>query len=348
MKEIVISMISNIIISSCIIYTFMSVPYIYLHSKKINSTIVKVTMGFLSGIISVYLNSLGDAQHSNLYSLIITPIVVSFIIYGYSALFIGIIVSTALVFGNSIFYDTFAFAFFLSIITFRICKMNGLIYVIVSYCIAQGLNLIINNKAITIVGYWNLAIIKSVLSLVVLTVLYIAYNNLITFASKINRFKYASETDILTGIDNRRSIDVILDSIKTESNFCIAMIDIDDFKSVNDNYGHLFGDEVISNTAHLMKSNIRNTDFVGRYGGEEFIIILKSNISEAILIMDKIRLLIKKSSNNTPQKEIVKVTVSIGLAEHFDNKSIKQTIENADKALYKAKHGGKNKVIVYS
>ncbi|RJQ49851.1 MAG: diguanylate cyclase [Nitrospiraceae bacterium] len=129
---------------------------------------------------------------------------------------------------------------------------------------------------------------------------------------------------------------------------CI-MLDLDHFKSVNDSYGHQFGDLVLARSAEILKKLVRDTDFVARYGGEEFFIILpNTNLDGAFILAERIRTAFE---NNTFKKGGISnsVTVSIGISSTSDNNVAgdNNLITNADKALYRAKWRGRNNVCTY-
>jgi diguanylate cyclase (GGDEF)-like protein len=129
---------------------------------------------------------------------------------------------------------------------------------------------------------------------------------------------------------------------------CI-MLDLDHFKSVNDSYGHQFGDFVLAKSAGILKKLVRDTDFVARYGGEEFFIILpNTNLQGAFILAERIRIAFE---NNVFKKEEISttVTVSIGISSTSDSNVIgdEDLIANADKSLYRAKWRGRNNVCTY-
>jgi diguanylate cyclase (GGDEF)-like protein len=126
------------------------------------------------------------------------------------------------------------------------------------------------------------------------------------------------------------------------SNFSFLMIDIDNFKLINDQYGHLFGDQVIKSVASKLEKLTRDTDVVCRYGGEEFVVILcHADIEMAKQIAERIRLEIAKEKVENE----VAVTVSIGVSI-YDNQEALALIKEADDKLYLAKNSGKNKVVI--
>jgi diguanylate cyclase (GGDEF)-like protein len=163
--------------------------------------------------------------------------------------------------------------------------------------------------------------------------------------------KKASTHDQLTGLPNRR---LILDRIAAAAAlatqngkaFSLAVIDVDDFKSINDQYGHSVGDRVLVHIAHALTNSIRSHDVCARWGGEEFILLLPGVPgSQAVLIAERLRreveqLLFKELSSS------VKSSISIGVAEHQLQDKGSETIARADHALYEAKRSGRNKVAV--
>lgn len=151
--------------------------------------------------------------------------------------------------------------------------------------------------------------------------------------------------DGLTGLYNRSYMDKILSGmiknyIRKDISFSVIMLDIDNFKAINDNYGHVFGDKVLTKVAEAIRENLRYNDYAGRYGGEEFIILLSNtDIYKAVSIAESIR----KNIESLSWKHKAKVTISGGV---YENISLKKTeaIDNADKLLYKAKANGKNQI----
>ncbi len=120
------------------------------------------------------------------------------------------------------------------------------------------------------------------------------------------------------------------------------IIDIDYFKSVNDKYGHNIGDFVIVEISKLLQNNIRQTDTIGRWGGEEFIIILpNTNNIQAKNLAEKLRIIVA----NNYFVEVGTKTISVGVSTSLENDTKDSIIERADSALYKAKNTGRNKVV---
>lgn len=183
-------------------------------------------------------------------------------------------------------------------------------------------------------------------------VIMIEYSNEIINSEKIkleNKIMYEkSIRDNLTNLYNRNYIEEILDSsmeryVRDGEVFTVLMFDIDYFKAINDTYGHLQGDVVLSTVSSILVESVRNSDYVGRYGGEEFIVILKNTKEdEAKEIAERIRRNIK----DFQWENGIKVTISGGLYENHTYEK-KECIKNADDRLYEAKKNGRNQ-IVYS
>ena len=129
---------------------------------------------------------------------------------------------------------------------------------------------------------------------------------------------------------------------KNDNNdFTIIFVDIDNFKLINDKYGHLLGDEILIEFAHTLENNIRANDIVGRWGGEEFIIILdRTTMEQSIIIAEKLRTFISEKIF----KRIGHLTASFGIADYRNKDTISSLIQRADYSLYKAKEEGKNKI----
>ncbi len=163
--------------------------------------------------------------------------------------------------------------------------------------------------------------------------------------------QHLAERDSLTGLKNRRifseSFTYFLRLFKRDNTpLCLAFIDLDDFKAINDKYGHNIGDIVLKRTSKILRQNIRSTDICARWGGEEFVILfINTNIDEAKEITNKLLLNISTDVN---LKEHIKngVTASIGLTQCQDTDSIDSVINRADNAMYEAKKNGKNQIII--
>lgn len=157
--------------------------------------------------------------------------------------------------------------------------------------------------------------------------------------------KRLASTDLLTGAYSRRKFEDDVNyylSNNTDMLFSLVLIDIDNFKIVNDRYGHIKGDKVLQKVSQLIFDNIRMTDRLFRWGGEEFIIILpETKLESAKTVAEKIRDIIQ-NGNFGIEKQI---TVSLGVGEICDNENLEEIIMRIDKLMYIAKKQGGNKVL---
>jgi diguanylate cyclase (GGDEF)-like protein len=126
------------------------------------------------------------------------------------------------------------------------------------------------------------------------------------------------------------------------------MMDIDHFKEINDEYGHAAGDQVLQTMADVCRKTFRKVDTVGRYGGEEFLIILpETGASQALIAAERLRSRIAQADFET-QNARLQVTVSLGIASLETSSSLEGMVDQADKAMYAAKQAGRNRTKVYS
>lgn len=164
--------------------------------------------------------------------------------------------------------------------------------------------------------------------------------------------KKASMTDELTGIKNRRYILGVLEQQhwlverQKDYSFSVFMLDIDFFKNINDRYGHDVGDIVLKKTCRVIEKELRRIDFLGRMGGEEFLIIIPfSDVKKNLIMAERIRKNVAQNNLGNMLDE-QNITVSIGVATYQWPESIETLLKRADKALYVAKHSGRNRIII--
>lgn len=175
-------------------------------------------------------------------------------------------------------------------------------------------------------------------------------NNLLESIENVEKMKDFAYKDFLTNLYNRRyffrEMKEFMEN-NSETNFSVTMVDIDNFKSINDTYGHDAGDKVIKTLADIFIKNTKNSDLVSRFGGEEFCIVLKNiNSEDNLNYLEKIRKEVEENTTVFNDKKI-KFTISMGtiLKDNTNNISINDLIKKSDDNLYEAKETGKNKII---
>ena len=156
--------------------------------------------------------------------------------------------------------------------------------------------------------------------------------------------------DALTGLVNRRHMRELLEleqrrCVRGVRTMLLAQMDIDHFKSINDTYGHGVGDMALKAFAQTVRDNIRNSDVLARWGGEEFVLLLSdTDVAGAMLTLQRVRAAVEGTIMADAPPGL-QMTVSIGLAEHIAGEMLEVTLDRADKALYSAKRAGRNQVM---
>jgi diguanylate cyclase (GGDEF)-like protein len=191
--------------------------------------------------------------------------------------------------------------------------------------------------------YLNLAI-----SLIITAIVLLATS--LTINRYQGRLEEMATTDGLTGLSNRHAFDLLMPQAISEARraktlLLAILIDIDHFKDINDRLGHLAGDSVIQQVAMVIKAALRESDIVCRWGGEEFLVVLKGTIADqGRPLAEKIRSAVETGTFRHGET-IVSVTVSLGVATYVNGETPDQLIARADKALYEAKNRGRNLVL---
>jgi diguanylate cyclase (GGDEF)-like protein len=168
--------------------------------------------------------------------------------------------------------------------------------------------------------------------------------------AELSQLQVKAATDGLTGVWNRAAILEFLErefarSARQGNPVAVVLADLDQFKRINDTHGHLTGDAVLREAAHRMHSSIRRYDALGRYGGEEFMLVLTDcDESQAMMIAERTRSKVATDPIDTPS-ELIPVTASLGVAVCNEAKGVapSRVIDAADRALYRAKESGRNR-----
>lgn len=170
-------------------------------------------------------------------------------------------------------------------------------------------------------------------------------------AERMRTLRALMARDSLTGLFNHTAttqllVSAIANAGRNGNTVCLGMIDIDNFKSVNDTHGHPVGDQVILALSRVLLQRLRNSDIVGRYGGEEFAVILQNvSIERAAQLLDDLRQDFARIIFHSSSGEF-SCTFSAGVAQHHAHQSMEGVREMSDRALYEAKHGGRNRVAI--
>lgn len=170
-----------------------------------------------------------------------------------------------------------------------------------------------------------------------------------------DKLKKLALLDPLTGLYNRRYFESVIDKLlqvskRKDEPLCLVIIDIDNFKTINDNYGHDVGDDVIKSLADILLSQLRKSDITTRIGGEEFAVVFpNTSLNDTEKLTNKIRKVIENLEIKIDVRNKISFTVSIGVSIYNNDidSCVKTILKRADEALYKAKNSGKNKVVVY-
>ena len=162
-----------------------------------------------------------------------------------------------------------------------------------------------------------------------------------------HKLEIQATTDALTGLNNRRLFQQRLESEiataqRSQLPLSLIMLDIDFFKQINDNHGHLIGDEVLTATGKSLHDILRISDIAARYGGEEFVVLLPNTTETmAYELADRVRQIVAKQAEN---KNTPNITISVGLAQYIEGENSVSFVNRADAALYQAKDNGRDRV----
>ena len=224
---------------------------------------------------------------------------------------------------------------------------NSIIWCSLSFVIVMGLFIYsVLNNSIYQIDRWLEITLYVFHTMAIFAFIVVYLSTFLRYAIRLeNRIILESRTDKLTQLHNRYDLYNYVDLLEDKNDYVLAMFDIDDFKVVNDLYGHLCGDEMLKELS-IISMEVFETDFVSRYGGEEFIIILKmnGNIENAHNKLEEFRKKVQEHEFHF-NNNVIHITVTIGMKEFNGEKTIEEWIGFADKRLYHGKKNGKNQVV---
>lgn len=238
-------------------------------------------------------------------------------------------------------------------ISFGVKRDNLLFLSILNKCFSsiseQEKTTIITSYSVKEMQFTTEDFIKSYIWFIVIIVT-IIFILLTCLAYTINKIREYINYDSLTHLLNRKTMNATFSAIqkradKTNSPFCVMILDLDDFKHVNDTYGHACGDEVLKQVAKIIMHSISSMDYAFRWGGEEILILFNTNANYAYNSSERIRKGIEKNIVNYNETEI-KITATLGLSVYRTGMSFQDMFTIADENLYKGKKQGKNKIIL--
>ncbi|MFV8798687.1 GGDEF domain-containing protein [Yersinia sp. LJYL362] len=336
---------------ACVTYATLSISYFALSKNSAfsyNGEVWKrILFGLVSGLVSLYLNQdQWIISGSFFYSFELIPIILVMFYGGWLSGLTALLINFAFTGGMTL--DNILITIVIIPLLFSKVwekKSSRIFYttiiLIAIYRMLTAVLLVPNTL------FWTQIVVYQLISALCLAICYHALNFKERHIYAYFSMKDRANIDKLTQLNNRSSVDYRLNNINHNRQACgLLILDLDHFKSVNDTYGHDGGDILLTEVGKLLRSTIRDEDFVGRYGGEEFIIITHSHDPQAIkVVAERIRQRVESLDVELPDGRKVKVTISIGASLYLPGMSMLKALKMTDEALYQAKNQGRNQVV---
>lgn len=336
---------------ACITYATLSLSYFALSKNapfSYRSELWKrVLFGVLAGLAVLYLNndrlSLADGVY---YSFGMLPMILVIFfgggISGLACYLVNFIFTGGFTLDN-LFIASIVLPLLLSAVWQK--KSNGVFYLTIGIIALYRIAVV--STQVNFYESWPDILLYQVASALCLAICYHALSFKERHIHAFFSLRNKATIDSLTHINNRASVDYKMMVLHEQHQPCGLMIlDLDDFKKVNDTYGHLAGDAVLTGIGRILQGSVHSEDFVGRYGGEEFIVITASNDPVYIhAVAEHIRSKVESSCFKTEEGNEIRLTISIGTSLFLPGMTVEKAIEMADVALYAAKRSGKNRVV---
>ncbi|MBS0055239.1 GGDEF domain-containing protein [Yersinia sp. Marseille-Q3913] len=336
---------------ACVTYATLSISYFALSKSSAFSyhgdVWKRIVFGLVAGLVSLYLNQdQWIISGSFFYSFELIPIVLVTFYGGWLSGLTALVINYA--FTGWLTLDNILITImFIPLLLAKVWekKSNRIFYItIISIAIYRIIVavLFVPNELL-----WTQIVVYQLISAFCLAICYHALNFKERHIYAYFAMKNRANIDKLTQLNNRASVDYRLNAIHSSRLACGLMIlDLDHFKSVNDTYGHDGGDLLLTEVGKLLTSTIRDEDFVGRFGGEEFIVITHSHDPQAIkAVAERIRQRVENLDVELPDGRKIEATISIGASLYLPGMSMLKAIKMTDEALYQAKNQGRNQVV---
>ncbi|CNH46411.1 putative inner membrane protein [Yersinia thracica] len=335
---------------ACVTYATLSISYFALSRNSAFSykgeVWKRILFGLVAGLVSLYLNQdqwilFGAFSYSFELIPIILVIFYGGWLSGLTALAINFVFTGWMTTGNILILIVFT-PLLLSKVWEK--KSNRIFYITIILIVAYRII-----AAVLLVPHafsWAQILVYQLISALCLAICYHALNFKERHIHAYFAMKNRANIDKLTQLNNRASIDYRLMAINNSRQACGLMIlDLDHFKAVNDTYGHNAGDVLLTEVGKLLANTVRDEDFVGRYGGEEFIVITHRHEPQAIkTVAERIRQRVENLEVMLPDGRKIKATISIGASLYLPGMSMLKALKMTDEALYQAKNQGRNRV----
>ncbi|MNG55308.1 Diguanylate cyclase DosC [compost metagenome] len=346
-----VASIPNLYSDACITYATLSVSYVALSKNAPFSYQSegwkRLLFGLLAGLVILFLNQdrleLIDNVH---YSFVMIPmILVTFFggaLSGMACYLMLLVVSGGFTVDN-LFIGSIIIPLLLSRVWLK--KSNRVFYLTIGLIALYRILVVCFLVDMRLL--WLDALLYQAISALCLAICYHALNFKERHIHAYFSMRDKATTDSLTHLGNRASVDYRLMLQHAERRPCGLMIlDLDNFKRINDTYGHLAGDLLLTQMGQLLQNSVRSEDFVGRYGGEEFMVITASYDPKIIGgVAERIRRSVEATIFLLDEGHETQITVSIGASLYLPGMAVDKAIEVTDEALYEAKRGGKNQVV---
>lgn len=350
----ILTLIFSVCVVACIIYATLSLAYFYLSQHRafsfLSSSRQRILFGIVAGVISLGLQwqylVISGVQPD---SFAVLPVILSTLIGGWLSGLISMVMVMANI-SSPLDNRIAIILIFMILITTKVWRKQKnntqvVFYITLSILICEMMTPLLSRPSYP---YFHSRLVYVALQCLCFYITYFTLVKNNEYVEASIRIRDFAMIDSVTSLNNRKKIDQeILRLASEKQSFGVGLIDLDDFKMVNDRYGHLIGDQALYEIAEIFRGTTRTKDFVGRYGGEEFLIFIRNSDPVIVkLICHRIRYAIASTVFLPDSLQPFKLTVSIGVGMRHAGCDLKACIHQADLALYEAKRMGKNTVVM--